>query len=318
MQVYFPLSRGIRLSLDISMRLLRTVWSALKSGGTGTMMSDEFSDSFCRYLGRIKTTRHMILAAGLFAAISSFLSLFSTHLIFVFVGSSVEPLVKILSYILPFSLVFVSSFLLIRGFATVHRRNEYLWEIAERDDLTRLVNRAGFLRRGRNLTIKAEREVSSLSMIMFDVDHFKTINDTRGHTAGDMALRHLSDILRQICRDGDVVARWGGEEFAIILPDANAQGAAIWGERLREKIAKTPLFWKDKALCLTISAGVTEWTHEGDSLEAMVERADKGLYLAKAAGRNRVHLMRSHLETVPAFEQDVMFNDEHGSAGHVA
>ena len=71
-------------------------------------------------------------------------------------------------------------------------------------------------------------------------------------------------------------------------------------------------------MCLTISAGVTEWTHEGDSLEAMVERADKGLYLAKAAGRNRVHLLRNHLETVPAFEQDVMFSDEQGTPGHVA
>lgn len=282
------------------------------------MMSEEYLDSFCRYLGRIKTTRHMLLVAGLFAAVCSLLSLFSTHFILVYVGSTIEPLVKFLSYILPFSLVFGSSFLLIRGFAAVHTKNEYLWEIAERDDLTRLLNRAGFLRRGRNLTMKADRDVSSLSMIMFDVDHFKTINDTRGHSAGDMALRHLSDLLSQICRDGDVVARWGGEEFAIILPNANAQGAAVWGERLREKIAKTPFIWKDKALCLTISAGVTEWTHEGDSLEAMIERADKGLYLAKAAGRNRVHLLRSHLETVPAFEQDVVFSENPSTSGHVA
>ena len=275
-----------------------------------TMMSEEFPDKFCRYLGKIKTTSHMLLVAGLFAAASSLVSLFSTHLIFIYIGSPLLPLVKGLSYFMPFALVFASCYMLIRGFATVHSKNEYLWEIAERDDLTRLVNRAGFLRRGRNFALKADREVSSLSMIMFDIDHFKSINDTRGHTAGDLALKHLAEILRHTCREGDVVARWGGEEFAIILPHANAQGTAIFAERLREKISKTPLYVNGKSIRMTISAGVTEWTHDGDCLENMLDRADKGLYLAKAEGRNCVHLLRTHLETVAGFEQDVVFEVE--------
>ncbi|WP_319411409.1 GGDEF domain-containing protein [uncultured Cohaesibacter sp.] len=273
-------------------------------------MSDEYLDGLCRYLGKIKTTGHMLLAAGLFATICSLLSLLSTLILFYIVDSRTLPWVEAISYLLPFSMVFCISYLLIRGFAAIHSKNEYLWEIAERDDLTRLLNRAGFLRRGSALAIKAERDMASLSMIMFDVDHFKTINDTRGHSAGDMALKHLAEILLDICRDEDVIARWGGEEFAIILPYANAQGAEIMAERLREKIARTPLLWKGKAVLLTISAGVTEWNHEGDCLEDMVERADKGLYLAKAAGRNRVQMFQSHLEKVPAYEQDVFFEEE--------
>ena len=273
-------------------------------------MTDEFLDGFCGYLSKIKTTGHMFVAAALFAAACSLLSLASAHIAFLNVSSPILPVVKVLAYIMPFMLVFVTSFVLIRGFARLHSKNEYLFEVAERDDLTRLVNRAGFLRRGQKLVQLAERDMSSLSVIMLDVDHFKSINDTSGHTAGDMALKHLADILRRTCRAGDVVARWGGEEFAIIMPLANAQGAAILAERLREEVAQSPLYWNHKTVQLTISAGVTEWRHHEDSFEALIERSDQGLYLAKNEGRNHVHLLRSHLETVAGYEQDVCFDEQ--------
>nr|WP_321526709.1 GGDEF domain-containing protein [uncultured Cohaesibacter sp.] len=273
-------------------------------------MTDEFLDGFCGYLSKIKTTGHMFVAAALFAAAGSLLSLASAQIALLNVSSPILPFVKVLAYIMPFMLVFVTSFLLIRGFARLHSKNEYLFEVAERDDLTRLVNRAGFLRRGEKLVQLAERDMSSLSVIMLDVDHFKSINDTSGHTAGDMALKHLADILRRTCRAGDVVARWGGEEFAIIMPLANAQGAAILAERLREDVAQSPLYWNHKTVQLTISAGVTEWRHHEDSFEALIERSDQGLYLAKNEGRNHVHLLRSHLETVAGYEQDVCFDEQ--------
>ncbi len=283
-------------------------------GGMVAVMTDEFLDGFCSYLGKIKTTGHMLVAAALFAAVCSLLSLASTHIAFFNVSSPILPFVKILTYIMPFLLVFMTSFLLIRGFARLHSKNEYLFEVAERDDLTRLVNRAGFLRRGKKLVLQAERDMSSLSVIMMDVDHFKSINDTSGHTAGDMALKHLADILRRTCRVGDVIARWGGEEFAILMPLADAQGAAILAERLREEVARSPLHWNHKTVQLTISAGVTEWRHQEDSFEDLIERADQGLYLAKNEGRNHVHLLLSHLETVAGYEQDVCFAEKPDSA----
>ncbi len=284
----------------------------------GSSMSDEFLEGFCRYLAKIKTISHTVVVAALFAAFCSLLSLIGTHLVFTYVDAPILPFIKMLSYGLPFLLVFCSSFILIRSFTVLHIRNVQLWEIAEQDDLTKLVNRAGFLRQGRALAHRADENVSSLSMIMFDVDHFKLINDTQGHLAGDMALKHLSGILHQTCREFDVVARWGGEEFAIILPFANAQGAAILAERLRERIAKSPFYWEKKEFHLTISAGVTEWLHEGDCLDDMVQRADTALYQAKAAGRNRVQLLRTIVKAVECTDQDLTFADNGNQKGAAA
>ena len=252
-------------------------------------MRESVNERFYRYLSRIKTSGDALLVSGLLASLCSLLSVVGTNLAFQNIDSPILPIVKIMAYLLPFALVLVSSFMLIRGFAHLDQRNKYLTKVAERDDLTRLANRATFFRRGKELLIQAELQHSPLSLILLDADHFKSINDTYGHLAGDLALQHLAEILRHSSRDNDLVARWGGEEFAILLRSANLTGARTFAERLRQSVANSPFIWQGKTVTITMSAGVTELWEE-DDFEAMVLRADKALYCAKSAGRNQVQI----------------------------
>ena len=141
---------------------------------------------------------------------------------------------------------------------------------------------------------RAERANTVLSLITFDADYFKNINDTFGHAAGDQALIHLTRIAKRIVRDVDVIARVGGEEFAIVLERTDETGAAEVAERLRAAIADTPLeVSQDTRSRVTISAGVASTQPEGDTgadydLDRLIARADKALYGAKTSGRNRV------------------------------
>jgi diguanylate cyclase (GGDEF)-like protein len=155
-----------------------------------------------------------------------------------------------------------------------------LREQALRDPLTGLHNRRALEQR---FLAQATRP---LSLAILDVDHFKRINDSAGHAAGDAALCALAARLQAGLRRGDEVFRFGGEEFALLLPGADAAGALPRLDLLREQIAATPL--TEASGCLTFSAGIAELGRHGDTLEALVGAADAALYQAKAAGRNRV------------------------------
>ena len=145
-------------------------------------------------------------------------------------------------------------------------------------------------------------------MIMLDADHFKTINDTFGHLAGIWRSQHLAEIMRQTSRESDLVARWGGEEFAIILRAANVTGARTYAERLRQTVAQSPFFWQGDAVFLTMSAGVTEWQPEEDDFETFVNRADQALYAAKSSGRNQVRVAGVIVEQIEAIQQDLLLD----------
>ncbi len=152
------------------------------------------------------------------------------------------------------------------------------------DDLTGLANRrAGELAVARE-TARALRTGWPLSLVLFDVDHFKRVNDTHGHLAGDAVLREVSRYMTAFLRRGDTAVRWGGEEFLIILADVPLQGARAFAERVRKAIEQLKVGDIDR---ITISAGVTE-LDSGEEPEAALSRADTNLYEAKATGRNRV------------------------------
>jgi diguanylate cyclase (GGDEF)-like protein len=121
---------------------------------------------------------------------------------------------------------------------------------------------------------------------MVDVDHFKELNDRHGHLAGDAALCALAERFRERLRAEDVVGRFGGEEFVIALPDADAEGAARVAEAVRAAVADRPVAIADMELTLTVSVGFAAW--QDDELEPLLARADRALYAAKAAGRNCV------------------------------
>jgi len=124
-------------------------------------------------------------------------------------------------------------------------------------------------------------------VIMVDLDHFKQVNDTHGHEVGDQVIRHLSDTLRQRVRDSDIVARLGGEEFVVLLPDTDAKGAQILGEELVKVVAsrQAPVAGQ-----ITISAGVAQLDVQLTDPAEILRGADEALYVAKRSGRNQVSI----------------------------
>ncbi len=135
--------------------------------------------------------------------------------------------------------------------------------------------------------LRARREGNPLAVAMVDVDHFKRINDTYGHAAGDAALVHLTGVARSILRGNDAFIRYGGEEFLLILPETGLKGASFVAERLQTLLEKTPLVYDGKPIAMAFSAGVSE-LKDDDTEEILVQRADAALYEAKRTGRKRV------------------------------
>lgn len=160
-------------------------------------------------------------------------------------------------------------------------------ELARVDPLTGLFNRRAFIEQGEQALATAERSDRPLSLVILDIDHFKSINDTFGHAVGDLAIQGVARLLQDTCRRGDVVARWGGEEFILLLPETNRSQATFLAERLRQKIEETPVRTGATAITLTASMGVAARDRHA-SLDALVSEADGQMYRAKECGRNRV------------------------------
>jgi diguanylate cyclase (GGDEF)-like protein len=150
------------------------------------------------------------------------------------------------------------------------------------DNLTRVFNRHSFIK----IFEKLKKKPFEKSVILFDIDHFKSINDTYGHDVGDEVLRKVAAVVRKNLRKDDVIARWGGEEFVILLPKTNKKAATVVAEKLRNAI-KSVKIPQMKGRVITASFGVTE-VREGESLEKVLKRADEALYEAKRNGRDRV------------------------------
>jgi two-component system cell cycle response regulator len=163
------------------------------------------------------------------------------------------------------------------------------------DSLTGLHNRRFLVRHLDALVVAAARSDKPLSLLMIDIDRFKSVNDGYGHASGDAILCAVADRLRKGVRDSDSAGRWGGEEFLIAMPDASAEIALAVAERLRRRMETSPIPVPgpggDIAVPVTVSVGVAAFEGQGDSAAAMIRRADEGLYDAKRGGRNRVAML---------------------------
>lgn len=162
--------------------------------------------------------------------------------------------------------------------------------LATIDALTGLNNRRSFIEAATRAIARADRYVEPLSMMLFDLDHFKQINDNRGHASGDRVLSTVGKLVHARMRDSDVCARWGGEEFVVLMPQTPAGAASQAAERLRTAIAGTRI--EDdagEAIPVTASIGVAT-LRPGEKLDAFVDRADRAMYQAKTSGRNRVRV----------------------------
>ncbi len=164
-----------------------------------------------------------------------------------------------------------------------------LAEQATTDSLTKLRNRRAFFENGAKAVVMARRYMSDLSVVLLDIDHFKKINDTYGHSVGDDALVLVGEILLELSRAEDTVARIGGEEFALLLPDTNRLGTAVLAERIRSAIEREQFISGDKIISITASIGIATFgVDSAETIDQLLGVADNRLYLAKNAGRNRI------------------------------
>jgi diguanylate cyclase (GGDEF)-like protein len=205
--------------------------------------------------------------------------------------ASDHPLITIASaFIGPALIMFVTCMLMaalrkvaVEGFLA----REHLNEVATRDSLTRLLNRRAFIPMMQHERERAERSGKPFSVILTDLDRFKRVNDTWGHDAGDQVLRETANRLADGLRQQDVLCRWGGEEFLVLLPETDAKGAIEVAEKCRRIMAEKPIMMGDISHPQTVSLGIATF-NSNESVDDLVIRADKALYQAKENGRNRV------------------------------
>ncbi len=199
---------------------------------------------------------------------------------------------------------------LARGITThllVALENARLYELAITDGLTGLTIRRYFSARLREELDRARRYVQPFSLLMIDIDHFKRVNDSHGHPAGDMVLRGLAHRLKEALRSTDLLSRWGGEELTVLLPGQSPEQGRTVAEKLRQEVAARPFSISDgQTIQVTISIGVAAFPDHGPDADELVAAADKTLYAAKQAGRNQVMLAAARVvqEVIDDEEED--------------
>lgn len=176
-------------------------------------------------------------------------------------------------------------------YRTMHQAAMKKLEMVSRiDGLTQLFNRSHWQSRLSEEFSRAARYQTPLSLIMFDLDHFKRVNDTYGHLGGDAVLCNVARVVRSSLRENDIAGRYGGEEFGIILPNTPEAGAMIVAERIRASIEASPIPFEEREIKATSSLGVAEYRPGVADCEELIAQADAALYRAKEGGRNRVIL----------------------------
>ena len=161
-------------------------------------------------------------------------------------------------------------------------------ELAVTDGLTKLLLRRTLLERLESELKRAGQTETPLSFILVDIDHFKSVNDTYGHPAGDKVLREIAQMVKKKVRDVDLCGRYGGEEFAVLLPATDLKGAKLVAERIREGVRKEAFELRGEKRSITISLGISSFPEDAREMEALIERADEALYRSKERGRDRV------------------------------
>ena len=164
---------------------------------------------------------------------------------------------------------------------------EQMEKMAITDGLTGVLNHRTFQAKADEALAQAKRYGRHCSIVLVDVDHFKSVNDTYGHPAGDRVLQGVARILKQQARDTDIVARYGGEEFVIVMPETDARGARVIAERIRECVGSSPFSTEVGPLRVTVSLGLATYPADGPEKKLLIDLADQALYQAKRQGRNR-------------------------------
>jgi len=189
--------------------------------------------------------------------------------------------------------------------AAVAINNAKLYELAITDGLTKLYIHRYFQARLEEEIVRARRYGSKLSLVMFDIDHFKSFNDTYGHQQGDIVLVEVAKLIKNTIRSNiDIAARYGGEEFAIVLPETDSEGARIFAERLRKTVEAHKVPGQKEYLQVTISLGVSTYPDHAKERLLLIKKADDALYASKEGGRNRVTVYSGENTENPAEQTD--------------
>jgi diguanylate cyclase (GGDEF)-like protein/PAS domain S-box-containing protein len=168
--------------------------------------------------------------------------------------------------------------------------NLQLKQLARTDRLTGLNNRGYWEECLTHEYARHRRYQSNAALVMFDIDHFKKVNDTYGHPAGDHVIRTVAEVVREQVRDTDFAGRYGGEEFVILLTNIDARGALIFAERLRKRVEALLVVYEGQSIPFTISLGVADTSLPMDEYKELIERADQALYASKKGGRNQTNV----------------------------
>ncbi|HLD64968.1 MAG TPA: diguanylate cyclase [Pseudomonas sp.] len=168
--------------------------------------------------------------------------------------------------------------------------NLQLQQLSRTDRLTGLNNRGYWEECLKHEYARHRRYQSTAALVMFDIDHFKKVNDTFGHPAGDKVIQAVAEVVREQVRDTDYAGRYGGEEFVVLLPDVDSAGALLFAERLRQRIESLLIIYEGQSIPFTISLGVADLNQPMDEYQQLIERADQALYASKKGGRNQVNL----------------------------
>lgn len=184
--------------------------------------------------------------------------------------------------------VILLSIALAEQFRLLRHEKQLAQQLANLDPLTGLFNRRAFYERAKLSLYNARRYNKNLSGILFDIDHFKKINDQYGHSIGDEVIKKAAEIVQAMIRKGDVSARWGGEEFVILLPENRLSETILLAERLRESIEKLVVSTTKGQISFTISLGVAQLSQEMNSIDELIRLADMRMYQAKQSGRNQI------------------------------
>ena len=166
--------------------------------------------------------------------------------------------------------------------------HEEIYRLTTIDGLTQIFNKRYFLETLEREIARSHRYRRELSLVMFDIDHFKKINDSFGHLAGDYALKHLAQTVKTRIRREDCFARYGGEEFSIVLPEIDGLNSKPFAEKIRQLVEATEFKFENTSMPITISMGVATLDMDSTDPQALIKRADERLYEAKSSGRNCV------------------------------
>ena len=174
--------------------------------------------------------------------------------------------------------------------ADIRRAYGHVKQQAETDELTGVLNMRAFSTMAERVSHQAERYARPFSLLMIDSDSLKEVNDAHGHEAGNRLLRQVVACIQSQLRQTDFIARYGGDEFVVLLPETPCSGAVGVAERIRRKVEASPLVTREKELTATVSIGIACYPNHGVNFEAVLEKADQGMYASKSGGKNRVTL----------------------------